>query len=73
MRRPPFTMKTLENLESLTWLATSRWIIRKGYVRTGISAEAREAIEWIAAMRRWKTEQNEKPIEIPVPPGNPSD
>ena len=78
MRRPPFTMKTLENLESLTWLATqglshSRWIIRKGYVRTGISAEARAAIEWIAAMRRWKTEQNEKPIEIPVPPGNPSD
>jgi len=36
-------------------------------------AKVNAAIEWIAEMRRWETEQNEKPIEIPVPPGNPSD
>lgn len=73
MRRPPFTMKTLENLEDLEGFAEVE-IADHELDDCGMDTKpARAAIEWIAAMRRWKTWQNEKPIEIPVPPGNPSD
>ena len=73
MRRPPFTMKTLENLEDLVGFAEVEIADHELDHWGADTKPARAAIEWIAAMRRWKTEQNEKPIEIPVPPGNPSD
>jgi hypothetical protein len=75
MKRPPFTMKTLENLEDLVHFARCKHFGLSDdlAILNGRAKPAQEAIEWISEMRRWKTWQNEKPIEIPVPPGNPSD
>ena len=66
MRRPPFTMKTLENLECLVLRALgARVVTTPG--RDGKAARLQEraklnaAMEWIAAMRHGRLSRTRSP------------
>ena len=66
MKRPALTWKVIRNLEEL-------WGYAEGEIATvedngcvswsNETKPAREAIEWIKRLRRWKTEQDEKKKE----------
>jgi hypothetical protein len=59
MKRPPLTWKAIRNLESLWGFAEGEIANYHHDKLDPITKDARDAIEWIKRLRRWKTEQDE--------------
>jgi hypothetical protein len=60
MKRPALTWKAIRNLESLWGFAEGEIANYHHDKLDPVTKDARDAIEWIKRLRRWKNQQDKK-------------